>query len=1604
MMLQIDKKTDSLGQLSLQLVVMPIAVSCLLILVSPIVAKAGYSDQMPFGAGIIVALLAQSALAWFALQRNLHLPLRRLVDYLREVRKSGGAAQPPETAGILRDITDLTRDVVQSQIMIGHYVVSIHAIEEVTQAVRTVARTAKAELTGIAHATSKLAEDLNENSGQLSRAFTDIQKTFDAEKGKLDRMREANVAEVETVRLAPVMFENVVARFEERANALLKSIGKDPRLVAELENLARAVTCAGVELKENGAGLAEVRSAVNSVASQVRPTGAILDRLAEMSESIVQIRNAAGTREAEAVKAAAAELKETVIDIREQTVTELAKIRESLGSKATREDVGVLDGAVRQANQLVVDGLRDMRGLVASQAASAVETIVERTKGSIAGAMEPVLSDLRGVARRVEPLDGRITELGGSVSQLATTATLDHRLSELQRALLQKDATKLPLPSADDMANLYSVLSHIGAQLDAVSSRVKTDAVIIDGLQLLRDDSIRHHASLAELVERASKTQQESASETHLVVAKQLENIEVQIASVEQRTVGLDGSLVETGRTLQRLSEAQSASLADSRERLARVQDELLQRLDIAGELTQLLQQGASTSEAVRLLGQQVVRATEAQEHAVGAIIADSDAKCERLSARAMESRAGSESAFLNLLSRIEGSLTCVSDGLNAVDATSSRIAHSLEQNRAFLEQIEIVPRFDRLSQELALLSRDLADSRRLSEARVDSMSQELGDHVAEALRRLAGLAAGVAEQAQTLDRLSSAQLQPMLAAAQTIQGRLGELAERLGGSPDDDVNRMRLHTIEQTLGQITHLLGLVEQQLGLTSRGVADMAGELGKALTQQERVASAVKDEVRLVDERLAARIDDGRAAFDGGLARIDQRFAAVDGVAQAVDEIAGLLRAHDVATTALQADMQALALRVEDKVTTSASDVVTNCSRLVGGLERQTDEAVTRLMNAILAARAAVSEGQARPSDAQPAFAMALGPQLADVGSRLDIVLDRLDDQLPHQLDGLVENLRRDQSAFAGRVDQIIDRLQLVHTAVAELAGRANAVDSAVQPIKDGVQSLSQAQARMLTDVSRQVTSLAETMSGMPQAFGRHVQHLAGQADVARIDSRLGELSVQVTRILYLAGDDQRPGATGDLGIGANTAIAKYPLLREVTLTSGGGAMPHAPFGAAAGLSGRLDEMLDRLEDVSETIHRGLAEVRTMLSSATSELQPNLIGLRLEIIRHLTEMSSRIDAVKTTDRAGQFESAMAAMARQFADFKDFATGVAQGSVREVMAGVHAIPSGRRELAEICDAIERLQAGVESAVAGRQELTRWSSPGTTLHPVAAGHESSEVGSRLDDIVLRLDRIYDGLETREQVWPRTAVARQAIEIDVQPLYDKIRLLSQFADSALVRTQHAMASAADVVAQDNQSRHDGGAAIEQLSHDLAAVLSRFAEFDRKLQAIAGRIEQLPAGTRSEDIGTAFVETMLECEARIESSMSTVRDELKSFGDRLDSTKSAAVTVAGPVEAGAYAHPLSPSMTTVLKLMSGFTSAIEDRFNSLEGLLSGQLGDQDEDVVKTFNDSLAAMRKLTDEFLDISSAISSELSSHLDERPSATGGAAKRTPDLRRTRR
>jgi len=1777
MMLQLDRKADSLRTLSQQLVAMPIGLSCLLILASPFAARAGLADQTQFGAGAVAALLLQSVVAWIALQRHVQRPLHRLVEYLREVRQGRETIRPPEAAGALSDVVELIRDIVQTQIKAAHYVVNIHAIDEVTQAFRNVARTAKSELTGIAHSTTRLVEELNQNRGQLAQAFSDIHKSLDSEADRLGRLRHANTSEVEAARIAPAMFDEAVTRFEERANTVLKSVGRE-RLVGELETLTRAVTAAGVDAKENGIGLAEVRSSVNTLIGNLRPASAMSDRLKEISENIAHLRLNSGARESEAITALAAEIKLSLVEMRERNVAELSRIGSHMAASATRDDLVAVNTAIRQMAGNLTDAIRDIEGRVASQAASAVEVGAERSRSALVGIVEPVLDEISAISARVEPLQERLALVSGSVGLLPTTAGLDARFAELERLLQEQGTNSEPRGESAAIAEMCMLLSQVGSQLDVIRRKSEADIAVVDSLQDLRESIAERHASLASVIDHAQRSQSEGASSSNAAMAGIMRDIEAMLSSLDQRTAALSVSMVDTLEQLRRqsgtgpaiidhLTEAHDTLLSRIVRAKATADQEIrsgvqnvehaLQSLDsrlesldgamhamrgkesqpgademqseavgrlrgIAEDLALLKLQSTAANESIGLIGQQLARSVDIHERAISEMIGDSNARFERLSERSLETRKESETLFLDVLSRIESGLSSVASGLKALDASSREIGQSADDSRAAVDRLEIGPNFEKVLDRIAQLSRDVqstsggveqanhqlqqamsaqdvataatrasiveigqqlasmqTESTRIVELRLDSLNQELGDHIVDALRKLTAMTTDLENQSGMIDRLSSSGQEPVLSAIDGIRQRLGELSDQLAQDARIDATRSRLDGVEQMLGKVTELLSLVERHTSMTNEGVGLVASDVKRVVVQQGALALSLGNETRRLDERTTSLLGEHRAMIQGELSRgltvlqdnaerFDRRFAAVEELAcsmdspQAVmqveqdaarvmsrlDEICGLLsriqqwsgeqagrmteslsRHGDLqrqsademkqrigelhvwmrAASIEHRDEQERRIRamtgaVEDALSRHAALLTSEMSAVTDGVQRQGDESGNRLMNAILSIKAAMSEYSAAAASVAPSIKKDIEAALDGVRDRLDLALDRLEDRSPAELRGKVESDLRDQSLQSARLDHVIETLQAMHRLVEDIAHGSTAFDgmsSVLRPLSDGLLSLRSDQASMLSGISMQLADMSGALAGLPDALAGQVQNLPTRGDMSRLDVRLDELAASIARMTSWLPEPRSP-IPYDSAAGSGRAITVYPSLRDVAMTDDGDGPPLMTAGGTLASTRRFDDLLDRVEESSELFHHGMAELRSLLSRSLAESQSGLAGLRADVGRHLTDLATSLELLRADDRVSKIESSIFAGVRQVAEIREHAAQLTQAGVREVMAGIRGIALNSGDSAEILHALGDLQRTIGDILDDRTDAIRRRQPEPMQQTSEVLRHTIGLAARLDEIVARLDRIYDGLDSGVPVWPPTSRALPSIEADLDPASEKIRQLAQFADLALTRMQGMLVATGDAMRRDEAR----GPLIESPSNDSVAVLDRVSALEQTLRRMSDRIEELLGLHRSDDINAAIAETLLEFEGRMESPLNAIKEDLASFRQWLDSRSVPAAAGSEPIEDGAmFRESQSPSMTTVLKLMGGFTAAIEDRFSALERLIASDGSPQGDPDESALGDELAEMRKLTEEFLDISSAISSELSSYLagkarDKAPRAEMGGT----DGRRVRR
>ena len=185
---------------------------------------------------------------------------------------------------------------------------------------------------------------------------------------------------------------------------------------------------------------------------------------------------------------------------------------------------------------------------------------------------------------------------------------------------------------------------------------------------------------------------------------------------------------------------------------------------------------------------------------------------------------------------------------------------------------------------------------------------------------------------------------------------------------------------------------------------------------------------------------------------------------------------------------------------------------------------------------------------------------------------------------------------------------------------------------------------------------------------------------------------------------------------------------------------------------------------------------------------------------------------------------------------------------------------------------------------------------------------------------------------------------------------------------------------AALAAQDASAQGHAIERLDRVRDSIDALDARVETGNRAVSRVLALVEKQDGqdlGAKLEQSNQAIAETLLSFESRWEQPLAELREAVQRIVASAQSD-----SAAGPGHAGGPAA--TDSLVAALATMGGFMAAIEERFDALESVAEDvKAGSPDwtkSPGLATLSEGVGEMRRLTQEFLDISCAITDELAS------------------------
>jgi hypothetical protein len=466
--------------------------------------------------------------------------------------------------------------------------------------------------------------------------------------------------------------------------------------------------------------------------------------------------------------------------------------------------------------------------------------------------------------------------------------------------------------------------------------------------------------------------------------------------------------------------------------------------------------------------------------------------------------------------------------------------------------------------------------------------------------------------------------------------------------------------------------------------------------------------------------------------------------------------------------------------------------------------------------------------------------------------------------------------------------------------------------------------------------QFGQLSSVVSALPRSLADEVRaRIATPAvDLSAVLRRLDDLGETFTDLVATVGaaNDDAPPPMDAPGRGGSRALAPFSAAMSINAEPFLGPEMDALHGRLDYIAARIDRISDYIEGDAEPFRRG-AKGAVVASGANAwEFESRETLRRLDDFGALLTRSGLAELPRVAEQIGASSQALAS-----------AIGEWRASSGSALT---------RPMVE--DALERWFArlgrlgGQDAVIAAIEDLRAEAREARAFAPAAAndGGERIEglgravvaVHGRFDEIVARLDRLAG------------------------------------RDDAAGRRGAALA------AQDASAQGHAIERLDRVRDSIEALDARVETGNRAVSRVLALVEKQDGqdlGAKLEQSNQAIAETLLSFESRWEQPLAELREAVQRI---VASAQSG--SAAGPGHAGGPAA--TDSLVAALATMGGFMAAIEERFDALESVAEDvKAGSPDwtkSPGLATLSEGVGEMRRLTQEFLDISCAITDELAS------------------------
>ena len=549
--------------------------------------------------------------------------------------------------------------------------------------------------------------------------------------------------------------------------------------------------------------------------------------------------------------------------------------------------------------------------------------------------------------------------------------------------------------------------------------------------------------------------------------------------------------------------------------------------------------------------------------------------------------------------------------------------------------------------------------------------------------------------------------------------------------------------------------------------------------------------------------------------------------------------------------------------------------------------------------------------------------------------------------------------------GRIDDLVVRVDGLADLLEGIDRRQGMLEpivtKAVAPVLDHVEKLSDAHADGMLRLSGQFSQLSDTMSNVPQAVARETRAHPPlpPLDLSGLHRRFDDLREGLDDLAATL-DHAAPA-----GAGLQDGQAAAPM---ASVSSGAIAlMPPEPRFAADpthfigaemdALHSRFDQLTVRIEQLADVVEGGTAPIGRLPSVEIVPVQ----GTALEVVSRdvlqrlddLRAMLAKVGMAELPPVVQRLETSNRTLVNVISEWRSAGSPV----TREVLDG--AVAGLNRQLRDL--------GGTECIMAAINELRA-----ILQHGLEA--PAAVVTNRFD--------------------PAEPMA--AFRVELEATVAPIRRLTSVAEAAVLRLQaKAEEAGSDRALPMVRDMASDDAALSDVRIRLDGIQARIDTFAARAEAGHEALRHLASLTESfneetlvarlDQSNQAIAETLLGFESRMEQPLADLRDSIVAARGLVGhAAEPILVATAAVDETEGDEQPFGPtSLVAALNAMSGFMAAIEARYDAVESLAGGVGAPDASDpaTLDVFSQGIVEMRRLTDEFLDISCAITGELAEH-----------------------